>query len=81
MPDFFTACLKSDAATVIAILTAAPFKHTHVKTYGDFSNGDLMLEVYQPGGAPRRVGAVRDAGDKVIIHTQTTESSSTSASE
>lgn len=70
MADELTACLKSDAATVISILTAPPFNHKLVRTIDGFTNAKLNLNVYTSDGAPSRVGAQTEAGDKVVIHTQ-----------
>jgi len=70
MADQLTACLGTDAATVIAILTAAPFNHTYIQTFGNFTNGNLVFNVYKSGGVPSGVGGLADNGDKVIIHTQ-----------
>jgi hypothetical protein len=69
MPDYLTTCLRSEEATVIAIL-AAPFNHQFVQTFGDFTKGDLNLNTYAPGGAPREVASVTRAGNKIIVHTQ-----------
>jgi hypothetical protein len=69
MSDVFTACLAIHEATVKAILTAAPYGHTYVKTCGPYSNGDLELWTYPAGGTPMPVGGVTDDAQKVLIHT------------
>lgn len=70
MPDEITACLKADEATVIQLLTTPPYNHTYVQTFGIFTNGHLRLNVYTTAdGSVGGVGAVVDAGDKVLIHT------------
>jgi hypothetical protein len=66
--DELTACLKADAATVISILTSAPFNHTFVQIFGDFTNGDLRLNVHNT--TVGIVGAITAGGDKVVIHTR-----------
>ena len=55
MPDHFTACLATDEATLKAILTAAPYNHTYIETFGPFTKGDLRFNVYDFGrGADNR---------------------------
>jgi hypothetical protein len=68
MPDFLTTCLQNDEANVIAVLQGAPFNHTFVRTFRNFTNGDLVLQV-NDAGAPGTVGGLTDAGNKVVIHT------------
>ena len=70
MVDSLTACLKADEAAVTAILTSAPFNHVYIQTFGDFTDGNLLLLTYPHGAAPGEVGASTDAGDKVVIHTR-----------
>lgn len=70
MPDYLTECLKDEAATVIAILTAAPFNHKHIQTFGDFTKGDLNFNTYVAGKAPREIISVTTPGTKVVVHTQ-----------
>jgi hypothetical protein len=69
--DYLTVCLKNDEATVKTILEGAPFNHTYVQTFGTFTNGDLLFQVYQ-GRAPGAVGGLIDNGNKVVIHTTKT---------
>ena len=70
MADVFTACTQTQEATVQAILKAAPFLHTDIRTLGTFTNGDLEFLTYTPGGAPVLVGGVSDAGTKVVIYSK-----------
>lgn len=67
--DYLTACLQNDEATVITILKDPPFKHTYVQTFGPFTNGDLIFQVYQ-GGAIGERGGLADNGNKVVVHTK-----------
>ena len=70
MADHFTACLESDAATVIAILQAAPFKHRHIETLGPYTNGNVILNDYVTNGVPTGRGGSAQSGNKVLVHTQ-----------
>jgi len=63
--DELTACLKGDAAKVIKILRSAPFNHAYVQTFGDFTNGNLRLNIYKV--TVGIVRAITASGDKVII--------------
>jgi hypothetical protein len=69
--DYLTVCLAKDEARVNAILQGSPFNHTYVKTFGTFTNGDLIFQVYQ-GGVPSAVGGLVDNCNKVVIHTTKT---------
>lgn len=71
MPDHMTACLAADEANVRAILTAAPFNHTYIETFGPFTNGDLFLNTFASGGAPSTVGGIKaNGGNTVVVHTK-----------
>jgi len=63
--DELTVCLKGDAAKVIKILTSAPFNNAYVQTFGDFTNGNLRLNIYKV--TVGIVRAITASGDKVII--------------
>lgn len=70
MTDHLTTCLAADEATVRAILTSPPFSHAYVTTFGPFTDGNLVINVYTHGATVGAIGVFADSGSKVVIHSQ-----------